>query len=173
MRRGEIQAGLCPPSVCCSTVHGPVGGAALGLFAIDEAHCVSQWGHDFPAGIRGAGTAQAVVPQVPVVALTATADERPAATCCTGWKKPNDPSSTPPASIGPISATAWWKVQGSGSCCAACRAKGQLRYRLLLQPQSGWRRWPSGSPVTAARRHPIMPVCRWSCVSRPRKPSSG
>ena len=32
-------------------------------------------GTRFPAGIRGAGTAQAVVPQVPVVALTATADE--------------------------------------------------------------------------------------------------
>ena len=50
--------------------------ASLALFAIDEAHCVSQWGHDFRADYLGLTMLAEQFPGVPRIALTATADER-------------------------------------------------------------------------------------------------
>lgn len=48
----------------------------VSLFAIDEAHCVSQWGHDFRADYLQLNLLNTRFPQVPRIALTATADER-------------------------------------------------------------------------------------------------
>ena len=48
----------------------------IALFAIDEAHCVSQWGHDFRADYLKLSLLHERFPDVPRIALTATADER-------------------------------------------------------------------------------------------------
>lgn len=48
----------------------------ISLIAIDEAHCVSQWGHDFRVDYLGLHVLKDAFPRVPRIALTATADER-------------------------------------------------------------------------------------------------
>ncbi len=53
-----------------------LGRRPLALFAIDEAHCVSQWGHHFRPEYRGLGLLAERFPGVPRLALTATADPR-------------------------------------------------------------------------------------------------
>ena len=67
-----------------------LGTAPLCLFAIDEAHCVSEWGHDFRPDYRMLRGMLDAFPQVPRLALTATADKQTRADVMTQLGIPDD-----------------------------------------------------------------------------------
>jgi len=73
--RGELDlVYVAPERLLTERFLALLDGAPLALFAIDEAHCVSQWGHDFRREYLGLSTLAERFPGVPRVALTATAD---------------------------------------------------------------------------------------------------
>lgn len=76
-RRGELDfLYLAPERLVREDTLTLLQSVAVALFAIDEAHCVSQWGHDFRPEYRQLKVLAEQFPQVPRLALTATADER-------------------------------------------------------------------------------------------------
>ena len=67
---------VAPERLLMPTMLSLLDQADIALFAIDEAHCVSQWGHDFRKEYMGLSVLAERFPRVPRIALTATADER-------------------------------------------------------------------------------------------------
>jgi ATP-dependent DNA helicase RecQ len=75
MRRGELDlVYVAPERLLTERCQRLLDECAIALFAIDEAHCVSQWGHDFRPEYGQLTLLRERWPQVPRVALTATAD---------------------------------------------------------------------------------------------------
>jgi len=74
VRSGKIRLVLITPeSVCSPAVQESLEGVKFSLFCVDEAHCVSQWGHDFRPAYLGLRRAAQVLGRPPILGLTATA----------------------------------------------------------------------------------------------------
>ncbi|MEI9903564.1 MAG: RecQ family ATP-dependent DNA helicase [Asticcacaulis sp.] len=65
---------LSPEALSQPFVRDRLSRMQINLVAIDEAHCISQWGHDFRTEYRALGQVKSLFPGVPTLALTATAD---------------------------------------------------------------------------------------------------
>lgn len=77
IKRGEIKMlYLAPERLVQPRMLSFLQNLEIALFAIDEAHCVSQWGHDFRPEYLQLGQLAELFPSVPRIALTATADMR-------------------------------------------------------------------------------------------------
>jgi ATP-dependent DNA helicase RecQ len=75
MENGELDLlYVAPERLMLPEFLGRLASLKLALFAIDEAHCISQWGHDFRPDYVQIGRLRGLFPAVPIVAMTATAD---------------------------------------------------------------------------------------------------
>ncbi|KAM4614964.1 bifunctional 3'-5' exonuclease/ATP-dependent helicase WRN [Polymixia lowei] len=104
LQKGQYRVVYMTPEFCSSNIsilehlNRNVG---ISLVAVDEAHCISEWGHDFRGAYRNLGKLKGCLPDVPIMALTATASpsiredivkslnlDRPIITC-TSFDRPN------------------------------------------------------------------------------------
>ncbi len=77
LRQGELQLlYVAPERLATEQTRSLLSDIPVSLIAIDEAHCVSQWGHDFRHDYLSLGELGALFPGVPRMAVTATATER-------------------------------------------------------------------------------------------------
>ena len=73
--RGDIKLLYISPERLMTELRWMQNMLKVSLFAIDEAHCISQWGHDFRPEYTQLGNLHEIFPNVPIMALTATADK--------------------------------------------------------------------------------------------------
>ena len=73
--RGEVKLLYISPERLMAELRWMQTMLKVSLFAIDEAHCISQWGHDFRPEYTQLGNLHELFPNVPIMALTATADK--------------------------------------------------------------------------------------------------
>uniref|UniRef100_A0A6Q2Z168 DNA 3'-5' helicase n=1 Tax=Esox lucius TaxID=8010 RepID=A0A6Q2Z168_ESOLU len=104
LKLGQYRVAYMTPEYCSGNVSLLVQlnqSIGISLIAVDEAHCISEWGHDFRGAYQSLGSLKRALPDVPIVALTATASpsiredivkslnlERPVVTC-TSFDRPN------------------------------------------------------------------------------------
>jgi ATP-dependent DNA helicase RecQ len=90
LRAGEYELAYCAPEALEGRLREFLGGCPISLIVVDEAHCISQWGHDFRTSYRRLRGLKEELKGIPILALTATATRKVAGDVIRqlGMKKP-------------------------------------------------------------------------------------
>jgi len=90
-RRGDIELLYLAPEALEGSLRSFIAGCPVSLVVVDEAHCISHWGHDFRPAYRKLQGLKQELGEIPVLALTATATRRVAGDIIRqlGMKKPD------------------------------------------------------------------------------------
>ncbi len=75
-RRGEVEVFYLAPEALEGSLRQFIAGCPVSLVVVDEAHCISHWGHDFRPAYRRLSGLKGELGDIPVLALTATATRR-------------------------------------------------------------------------------------------------
>ena len=91
LRRGELELVYLAPEALDGSLRNFIAGCPVALVVVDEAHCISQWGHDFRPAYRKLQGLKQELGDIPVLALTATATRKVAGDIIRqlGMKKPD------------------------------------------------------------------------------------
>jgi ATP-dependent DNA helicase RecQ len=76
LRRGELELLYVAPEALSSSLRGIFSDSPISFVVVDEAHCISHWGHDFRPAYRQLRDLKSQLGDIPVLALTATATRR-------------------------------------------------------------------------------------------------
>jgi ATP-dependent DNA helicase RecQ len=76
LRRGELELVYVAPEGLEGSLRSIIAGCRISLVVVDEAHCISEWGHDFRPAYRRLQGLKQELGDIPVLALTATATRR-------------------------------------------------------------------------------------------------
>ena len=76
LRRGELELLYIAPEALRHSLRAIIADSPINLVVVDEAHCISHWGHDFRPAYRQLQDLKAQLGDIPVLALTATATRR-------------------------------------------------------------------------------------------------
>ena len=142
--------------------------ASLSLFAIDEAHCVSQWGHDFRSDYLQLSMLAREFPGIPRIALTATADERTrkeiaerlsltnARHFASGFDRPNIQYRITPKTNANKQLLDFIKAEHEGDCgIVYCLSRNKVDATARMLADKGYTALPyhAGLDATARARH--------------------
>ena len=140
----------------------------IALFAIDEAHCISQWGHDFRPEYRQLGRLRSLFPDIPLIALTATAEAhtrqdildrlglRQARCYVSGFDRPNIRYSVVEKRKPFAQLTAFLKPRYKGAGIVYCLSRDRVEKVAEKLNEAGFQAAPYHAGLPAALRKKVQ-----------------
>lgn len=155
---------VAPERAVTPAFHNLARSAPVSLLAIDEAHCVSQWGHDFRPDYRRLKALADALPGIPRMALTATADAATRADICqqlgiapermtvAGFDRPNIRYEASPRRQASAQLLSFVRAQGAVAGIIYCQTRAETERFAGMLASNGMRSWHYHAGLPAEER---------------------